>query len=106
MKDIPEFKNQRRQNQMSYFCNIDQSAASFYHFNGDSQLDLNFNMSRRNLDSPNKSLSKHEQLESSGVFDDFSFYSDPVEEVEVQRQIQKYHEMKSYYKKLSQQKYF
>lgn len=90
---------------MSYFCNIDQSAASFYQFNGDSQLDLGINMSRRNLDSPNKSLSKNEymsnQLESSGIFDDFSFYSDPVEEREVQRQIKKYHEMKSYYKKLS-----
>ena len=73
---------------MSYFCNIDQSAASFYQFNNqDSQLDLNFNMSRRNLDSPNKSISKNDymsnQLESSGIFDDFSFYSDPLEEREV-----------------------
>lgn len=66
----------------------------------DSQLDLAVNLSRRNLESPNKSLCQN-QLESSGIFDDFSFYSDPVEEKEVQRQIHKYHEMKSYYKKLN-----
>jgi serum/glucocorticoid-regulated kinase 2 len=77
---LPGFLNTRRQNQMSYYCNIDQSAASFYQ--GDSLHDIH-NMSKAKLDSPNKSINK--DLESSGVFDDFSFYSDPVEEKEVQR---------------------